>query len=36
MIKVILTLLLGALSLFASSANVGENPDLTMTWVGFW
>ena len=35
MIKVILTLLLGALSLFASSANVGENPDLTMTWVGF-
>ena len=35
MMKVILTLLLGALSLFASSANVGDNPDLTMTWVGF-
>lgn len=35
MIKVILTLLLGALSSFASSANVVETPDLTMTWVGF-
>jgi Na+/H+ antiporter NhaD/arsenite permease-like protein len=35
MLKVIMTLLLGSLSLFASSATTGEIPDLTMTWVGF-
>ncbi|WP_368029274.1 sodium:proton antiporter NhaD [Arcobacter sp. s6] len=35
MLKVIMTLLLGSLSLFASSASTGEIPDLTMTWVGF-
>ena len=26
---------LGSLSLFASTASVGENPDLTMTWGWF-
>ena len=35
MLKVIMTLLLGSLSLFANSVTIGENPDLTMTWVGF-
>jgi Na+/H+ antiporter NhaD/arsenite permease-like protein len=35
MLKVIMTLLLGSLSLFASSASTSEIPDLTMTWVGF-
>lgn len=35
MLKVIITLLLGSLSLFANSVTIGENPDLTMTWVGF-
>ena len=35
MLKVIMTLLLGSLSLFASSASTAEIPDLTMTWVGF-
>ena len=35
MLKVIMTLLLGSLSLFASSASTTEIPDLTMTWVGF-
>ena len=35
MFKVIMTLLLGSLSLFANSVTIGENPDLTMTWVGF-
>ena len=35
MIKIILTLLLGSLSLFASAATNVELPDLTMTWVGF-
>jgi Na+/H+ antiporter NhaD/arsenite permease-like protein len=35
MLKVIMTLLLGSLSLFASSASATEIPDLTMTWVGF-
>ncbi|MDY0052938.1 MAG: sodium:proton antiporter NhaD, partial [Aliarcobacter sp.] len=35
MLKVIMTLLLGSLSLFASSASMTEIPDLTMTWVGF-
>lgn len=35
MFKVIMTLLLGSLSLFANSVTTGENPDLTMTWVGF-
>ena len=35
MLKVIMTLLLGSLSLFANSVTIGENPDLTMTWAGF-
>lgn len=35
MFKVIVTLLLGSLSLFASSVNSDGIPDLTMTWVGF-
>lgn len=35
MFKVIMTLLLGSLSLFANSVTIGENPDLTMTWAGF-
>lgn len=35
MFKVIITLLLGSLSLFANSVTIGENPDLTMTWAGF-
>ena len=35
MFKVIITLLLGTLSLFASSASDVEIPNLTMTWVGF-
>lgn len=35
MIKIIFTLLLGSLSLFASAATNVELPDLTMTWVGF-
>lgn len=35
MLKVIITLLLGTLSLFASSASDVEIPNLTMTWVGF-
>ena len=35
MFKVIMTLLLGSLSLFANSVTIGENPDLTMTWTGF-
>lgn len=35
MFKVLITLLLGSLSLFASSATTGELPNLTMTWVGF-
>ena len=35
MLKVIITLLLGSLSLFANSVTIGENPDLTMTWAGF-
>ncbi|AXX94730.1 MULTISPECIES: sodium:proton antiporter NhaD [Arcobacter] len=35
MIKVLMTLIFGSLSLFASAASTGENPDLTMTWVGF-
>lgn len=35
MFKVIITLLLGTLSLFASSASNVEIPNLTMTWVGF-
>ena len=35
MLKVIMTLLLVSLSLFASSASTTEIPDLTMTWVGF-
>lgn len=35
MLKVIMTLLLGTLSLFASSASESEIPNLTMTWVGF-
>lgn len=35
MLKVMMTLLLGSLSLFASTASTGEIPDLTMTWVGF-
>jgi Na+/H+ antiporter NhaD/arsenite permease-like protein len=35
MFKVLMTLLLGTLSLFASSESAGELPNLTMTWVGF-
>ena len=35
MFKVIIILLLGTLSLFASSASDVEIPNLTMTWVGF-
>jgi len=35
MIKIVMTLIFGALSLFASSATSTEIPDLTMTWVGF-
>lgn len=35
MLKILLTLLIGSLSLFASSATAVELPDLTMTWVGF-
>jgi Na+/H+ antiporter NhaD/arsenite permease-like protein len=35
MLKVIMTLLLGSLSVFASTASTSEIPDLTMTWVGF-
>lgn len=35
MFKVFMTLLLGSLSLFASSVTIDEIPDLTMTWVGF-
>lgn len=35
MFKVLMTLLLGTLSLFASSESTGELPNLTMTWVGF-
>ncbi len=35
MFKVFMALLLGSLSLFASSVTIDEIPDLTMTWVGF-
>ena len=35
MLKVLMTLLFGSLSLFASSEATGTIPDLTMTWVGF-
>ena len=35
MLKVLMTLLFGSLSLFASSEAAGPIPDLTMTWVGF-
>ena len=35
MLKVIITLLIGTLSLFASSDSTVEIPNLTMTWVGF-
>lgn len=35
MLKVIMTLLLCSLSLFASSTDTGAIPDITMTWVGF-
>ena len=35
MLKVIMTLLIGTLSLFASSDSTVEIPNLTMTWVGF-
>ena len=34
MLKVLMTLLFGSLSLFASSEATGAIPDLTMTWVG--
>ena len=36
MLKILMTLLLTSVALFASSeASTGGNPDLTMTWVGF-
>lgn len=35
MLKILMTLLLTSVALFASSASTGEIPDLTMTWVGF-
>ncbi len=35
MSKLLMTLLVSTVSLFASSSNIGEIPDITMTWVGF-
>jgi Na+/H+ antiporter NhaD/arsenite permease-like protein len=35
MFKVLMTLLLGSISLFAASTTTEANPDITMTWVGF-
>lgn len=35
MLKVLMALLLGSISLFASATATEANPDLTMTWVGF-
>lgn len=35
MFKVLMTLLLGSLSLFASTTSTEAIPDITMTWVGF-
>ena len=35
MLKLLMTLLVSSVSLFASSASTGAIPDVTMTWVGF-
>ena len=35
MFKVLMALLLGSISLFASATTTEANPDITMTWVGF-
>lgn len=35
MLKLLMTLLLTTVSLFASTASAGEIPDITMTWAGF-
>ncbi len=35
MLKLLMTLLVSSVSLFASSAGMGVIPDVTMTWVGF-
>ena len=35
MLKILISLMLFSLALFANDGSVGSNPDLSMTWVGF-